>query len=190
MYFTKQRGSKPNRRMASYDLTYDKDLGLSKGLQQTDTDSEWVIVDVQHEGNESINIPSAISHDGSSSSAQVLKPTHKNTTRCGAVRDIEDSESASKKKEKCSQCHECVSKLPTSNQSTSAKCHKSTIEDFLYKFENRLSEHCKYAFPPVPDDPIAHLQKLTDILRNVNRLLAIKFGEVVKREYRNWSHRS
>lgn len=154
--------------MASHEI-YEQDFGPIQASQPADTDSEWILVNAQNDDGELSTLASKSAQNSSPTSRQNSKPAVRKTNGCGGVKDIEDSENGNKNDKECLQCEGCKSKSATTNHSTSSHDGQSINEHGL---EAEPCEQCQCAFLMVPDDPITHFQKLTDILRAINRSLA------------------
>lgn len=154
--------------MASHEI-YEQDFGPGQASQPADNDSEWILVNAQNDEEEFSTSSSKFAQHSSPNSRQTTKPTIRKTDRCGGVTDIEDSENGNKDDKKCLQCEGCKSKSATTNHSTSSHDSQSIEGNDL---KGGSPKRCHCAFPTVFDDPVTHFQKLTDILRAINRSLA------------------
>lgn len=163
--------------MASFESAR-QDLTQRRTPQPADTDSEWVLVDTQTEGGESTDSSSTPAYVGSSAPARSTASPPQKIDRCGGLKDIEDSETATSKDKKCSHCHDCESKSPRENHSTSIGT-ASNDEDALPNFEAKPGECVECAFSTEAEDPITHIQRLTDILKFINRSLAAELDKEV-----------
>lgn len=154
--------------MASHEI-YEQDFGPRQASQPADNDSEWILVSGQNDDEESSTSSSKSAQNNSPNSRQTLKTAVRKTSGCGGVKDIEDSENDNQDGKKCLQCEGCKSKSSTTNHSTSTQDGQSINENDL---NCGLRRQCQSSLSMVNDDPITRIQKLTDILRAINRSLA------------------
>lgn len=171
--------------MVSYEFT-EKDFGPKHIPKPADTDSEWILVDSQNESGEATKSPSTSTRNRSSDSVQPTLSSVKKRERCGGVKDIEDSGTATNEDGRCLECRGCKSHSPSRNHSTFSAGEESTDRNALQYSVGVTGKECECAFLTVIDDPISHLHKLTDILRAINRSLAAEMGEEGDEQMLDW----
>lgn len=160
--------------MATHEI-YEQDFGPRQASQPADNDSEWIFVNGQNDDEESSTSSSKSAQNNSPNSRQTLKTAVRKTSGCGGggggggVKDIEDSENDNNDGKKCLQCEGCKSKSSTTSHSTSTQDGQSIVENDSNCGPRR---QCQCSFSMVNDDPITRIQKLTDILRAINKSLA------------------
>lgn len=162
--------------MASHEI-YEQDFGSTRAPQTADTDSEWILINAQKDDDKLSALSSKFAQNSSPDPRQKSKSPVRKTNGCGGIKDIEDSENTQSDGKKCLQCEGCKSKSATTKHSTSSQDGQSIDENGL---KDDLCKQCQRAFPTVTDDPITHLQKLTDILRAINRSLAADLDKEAK----------